>query len=169
MNTISSSLLPTTEPVAEFPAWVTSTPMPPSPLILEIGAGTGMFDYPENIRGKLGAIKLVGVDPDIAILTNSFLDERHVATAEQFAAQDTRQFDCIYSMFVVEHVSSPRAFMAACHKLLKPHGSFFAMTCNYWHYFGFLATISEQLGVQDNLLARLRGKQLTESCNAPLD
>ena len=122
-----------------------------------------MHGYPINIRSRVGDVTLVGIDPDKAIRDNPYLDERYVATAEQFAELDTRQFDCIYCMFVAEHVRDPVPFMSACQNLLKPNGNFFAMTCNYWHYFGMLATISERLGIQDGLLARLRGKQFTES------
>ena len=53
------------------------------------------------------------------------IDYRH-ATAEDLVG-DGESFDAILNMEVVEHVSDPCAFLAACHDLLKPGG---LMTCS---------------------------------------
>jgi SAM-dependent methyltransferase len=159
------SVLPAnTDLLIEFPSWVISSCNSNSS-VLEIGAGRGVFGYPELIRSKVN--KLVGIDPDIAIYENPYLNERYQLTAEEFAQKHNAKFDCLYSMFVVEHVSAPDQFLSACKSLLRPGGTFYAMTPNLWHYFGMVTTVSNRLGVEDWLLERLRGSQVKGSYHFP--
>ena len=70
-------------------------------------------------------------------------------------------------MFVVEHVSRADEFLSACKSLLRPGGSFYAVTPNLWHYFGMMTTVSNRLGIEDWLLERLRGPQVKNSYHFP--
>ena len=56
------------------------------------------------------------------------IDYRH-DTAEALAAAGER-FDAVLAMEVIEHVSDPVAFMAACRALLKPGGLMICSTIN---------------------------------------
>ncbi len=98
--------------------------------ILDIGCGGGLLSEP---MARLGA-EVVGVDaaernvPVASLHADEqglSIDYRH-ATAEDLVG-DGESFDAILNMEVVEHVSDPCAFLAACHDLLKPGG---LMTCS---------------------------------------
>ena len=62
------------------------------------------------------------------------------------------------TVFVLEHVERPREFAAACAGLLKPGGSWLAVTLNVHHYFGATAWAANRLGVQPALLRWLKGE-----------
>ena len=140
--------------------WVL-TDLSPHAVVLEVGTGRGVFDYPLHIRKSVHC--LVGVDPDPGICDNPYLDERYQTTLEAFAQGETRQFDAIYTHMVLEHVEDPSAFVSAVYQLLKPGGAFFSVTPNLVHYFGMASYLSERLGIQDWLLRRLRGDSTIDS------
>ncbi len=98
--------------------------------ILDIGCGGGLLSEP---MARLGA-EVVGVDaaernvPVASLHADEqglSIDFRH-ATAEDLVAEG-ETFDAVLNMEVIEHVSDPGAFLAACHDLLKPGG---LMTCS---------------------------------------
>ena len=98
--------------------------------ILDIGCGGGLLSEP---MARLGA-EVVGVDAaernvPVASLHAAgqglSIDYRH-ASAEDLV-DEGESFDAVLNMEVVEHVSDPGAFLAACHDLLKPGG---LMTCS---------------------------------------
>ncbi|NOX39799.1 MAG: bifunctional 2-polyprenyl-6-hydroxyphenol methylase/3-demethylubiquinol 3-O-methyltransferase UbiG [Alphaproteobacteria bacterium] len=109
----------------------------PTPLnglrLLDIGCGGGLLSEP---MARLGA-SVVGADAaegNIPVAqihaeqSGLTIDYRHT-TAESLA-QAGEQFDVILNMEVVEHVSDPKAYMAACHTLLKPGGLMLCSTIN---------------------------------------
>ena len=98
--------------------------------ILDIGCGGGLLSEP---MARLGA-EVVGVDaaernvPVASLHADEqglSIDFRH-ATAEDLVAEG-ETFDAVLNIEVIEHVSDPGAFLAACHDLLKPGG---LMTCS---------------------------------------
>ena len=70
-------------------------------------------------------------------------------------------------MFVLEHVTQPQAFVAACRSLLKPGGMLFGVTPNLWHYFGMATKVSASLGIEDWLLERLVGAEEKHAYHFP--
>ncbi len=101
--------------------------------ILDIGCGGGLLSEP---MARLGA-EVVGVDAaerNVHVATlhadeqGLSVDYRH-ATAEDLV-DEGESFDAILNMEVVEHVSDPGAFLAACHDLLRPGGLMACSTIN---------------------------------------
>jgi 2-polyprenyl-6-hydroxyphenyl methylase/3-demethylubiquinone-9 3-methyltransferase len=101
--------------------------------LLDIGCGGGLLAEP---MARLGA-DVVGVDAaprniSVAALhaaqSELVIDYRHGA-AEDLAAAGER-FDVVLAMEIIEHVSDPPAFLAACRDLLKPGGLLICSTIN---------------------------------------
>ena len=141
-------------PVRALARWAAQH-CPDGGIVLDVGAG-------EHASGDLRPLRrrhvcLVGSDPDHAIEHNRALDERHRMTAEQLAEEHPGRYDVVLSIFVLEHVVDPAAFAGACARLLRPGGSWFALTLNVRHYFGATAWATHRLGVQAALLHRLKG------------
>lgn len=112
-------------------------PMGPKPLaglrLIDIGCGGGLLCEPLT---RLGA-RVTGID---AGERNIAIAQRHAgeseleidyrqATAEALGAAGER-FDIVLSMEVVEHVSDPAGFMAACARLVAPGGLLIVATLN---------------------------------------
>jgi 2-polyprenyl-6-hydroxyphenyl methylase/3-demethylubiquinone-9 3-methyltransferase len=112
-------------------------PVGPKPLadlrLIDIGCGGGLLCEPLT---RLGA-RVTGLDAgerNIAIAgahaQESELDiDYRNATAEDVEAGGER-FDIVLSMEVVEHVSDPAGFMAACAGLVAPGGLLITATLN---------------------------------------
>ena len=109
----------------------------PAPLkglrILDIGCGGGLLSEP---MARLGA-DVVGADAaerniPVAQLhaeqSGLEIDYRH--TTAEALAEAGEQFDAVLNMEVVEHVSDPLAYLAACHDLMKPGGLQICSTLN---------------------------------------
>src|SRR5262245_22175205 len=93
--------------------------IPPGVRILDVGANDGSF-CPEVARMAQHAGVFAGVDPDVAKLAkNSRLKERYPATLED-AEIPPGYFDCLYSIYVFEHIADPDAFLAAAARALRP-------------------------------------------------
>ena len=101
--------------------------------LLDIGCGGGLLCEP---MARLGA-EVVGVDAAArnipvaeahARQSGLEIDYRH-DTAESLAAAGER-FDVVLNMEVVEHVTDPAAYLAACQQLLKPGGLMICSTIN---------------------------------------
>ncbi|MBP9181491.1 MAG: bifunctional 2-polyprenyl-6-hydroxyphenol methylase/3-demethylubiquinol 3-O-methyltransferase UbiG [Fuscovulum sp.] len=101
--------------------------------ILDIGCGGGLLAEP---MARLGA-SVVGADAaerniPVARLhaeqSGLAIDYRHT-TAEALAAAG-EVFDVVLNMEVVEHVSDPAAYLAACRDLLRPGGLMVCSTLN---------------------------------------
>ncbi len=101
--------------------------------ILDVGCGAGLFAEP---LARLGG-HVLGIDPAPASIgvarrhaeeTGASLAYR-VATVEEVAAE-SRRFDVVSAMEVVEHVADPAEFVGVAASLLKPGGLFLASTLN---------------------------------------
>src|SRR5712692_131177 len=159
-----SILLSNTDALIEFPRWVAQH-CDRTSIVLDVGAGRDTTASAAVIRQKVAL--LVGVDPDASIAQNPYLDERYQASIEDFAKDRGPSFDCLYTMFVLEHVTQPQEFLSACRSLLKPGGMLFGVTPNLWHYFGMATKLSASLGIEDWLLERLIGAQAKASYHFP--
>jgi 2-polyprenyl-3-methyl-5-hydroxy-6-metoxy-1,4-benzoquinol methylase len=133
--------------------------------VLNVGAG-------ENVSGGLRpllrrGVHLVGVDPDEAIERNRSLAERHRMELEEFSETHAGEFDVVLSVYVLEHVADPAAFAAACARVLRPGGSWFALTLNVRHYFGATTWLLSRLHVAHPALHLLKGDSLVEEHHFP--
>lgn len=98
---------------------------------------------------------------------NLTLDERHQCTLEQFPPGHRGEFDAAFSVFVLEHVTDPDGFTAACATVLRPGGQLFGLTVNKWHYFGLSTWATTRLGVSEWLLPKVRPGSLVEQYHFP--
>ena len=149
----SSPTAPRGPGIGRYAAWI-SRYCPPGSVVLNIGAGenrSGVFDQ----ILKPGT-HLVGIDPHEGIHANTECHETHQQPLEQFAAWNAGRFDTAFSIYVLEHVAEPDAFMQACKRVLRPHGSLFGMTLNMYQYFGFSTWATSRLGINDRLLQVLK-------------
>ena len=133
--------------------------------VLNVGAG-------EDVSGALRpllrrGVHLVGVDPDEAIERNRSLAERHRMELEEFSTAHEGEFDLVLSVYVLEHVADPAGFTAACARVLRPGGSWFALTLNVRHYFGATTWALSRLHVAHPVLHLLKGESLVEAHHFP--
>ena len=105
----------------------------PDMVAIDLGAGRGcQFDDTNGYRRGLLRIqgkvsKVVGVDVDPAVLTNTFVDEAKVYDGRRLPLDDASA-DLIYSDWVLEHIEDPTAFAAEVDRVLKVGGWFCART-----------------------------------------
>jgi 2-polyprenyl-3-methyl-5-hydroxy-6-metoxy-1,4-benzoquinol methylase len=166
---ISATVVATPPPraaVRGFARWV-ARECPPGARVLNIGAGHNLSGRLDPVARRAGT--LVGVDPDPSVLDNATLDEGHHLTMEQYAATDPEPFDLAFSVFVLEHVSNPRAFSAACAAVLRPGGVLMGMTVNKWHYFGLSTWAATRAHVAEPVLRRLRPPDQVERYHVPTE
>lgn len=164
IRTQISSLPSKTDVRTEFPRWVIEH-CDHTSIVLDVGAGRARSVNPAIIQQKVAS--LVGIDPDPTIAQNPYLDERYQLSIEDFAKDRCSCFDCLYTIFVLEHITHPSVFFSACRSLLKSNGMLFGVTPNLWHYFGMAAKLSVSLGIEDWLLGRLVGARLKGEYHFP--
>ncbi|WOI55976.1 bifunctional 2-polyprenyl-6-hydroxyphenol methylase/3-demethylubiquinol 3-O-methyltransferase UbiG [Palleronia sp. LCG004] len=101
--------------------------------LLDIGCGGGLLCEP---MARLGAT-VVGADAaerNIPVAEHHAheqgleIDYRH--TSAEALAEAGESFDIVLAMEVIEHVSDPHAFLAACRDLLRPGGIVICSTIN---------------------------------------
>jgi SAM-dependent methyltransferase len=101
-----------------------------------------------NFQGRCR--RVIGVDPDPAVLTNPYLDEAHVIGADGSLPLPDASVDIVCAYAVLEHIDQPKQAVDEVFRVLKPGGWFCAWTPNKWGYVG----IGVQL-VPNRLHARL--------------
>ena len=140
--------------------------VPSGASFLDIGANDGSF-CPEVSRVASHAGHFAGVDPDVAKLDrHPLLDCRYPSTLEKAEIRE-ESFDCLYAIYVLEHVNDPNGFLEAASKALRPGGSLFFITPNGYHYFAFIAGILAKLGIQDMVLKIIRPTTLVDNYHYP--
>lgn len=115
----------------------------PGMTILEFGAGRGqqLLEDPCPARRRLRLLggdgrRVVGVDVDPVVRTNSFLDEAHVVAAQDQLPIAAGTIDVVIADHVFEHVADPAHVAAELDRVLKPGGWICARTPNKWGYAG---------------------------------
>lgn len=154
-------LPPCPDPVARYARWVASA-VPQQGRVLEVGAGSGRVHPLRPIRHAAGHV--VAVDPDPRVLDHPWAHEREQATLEEYAARRPEPFDVVHAVYVLEHVARPADFLDAALTLLRPGGSFFAITLNARHYFGATTWALSRLGVEEPVLRVLTGERGHHHC-----
>lgn len=74
---------------------------------------------------------------------------------EGFATGHDDEFDVAFSVYVLEDVADPDAFLAACARVLKPGGRLFALTPNKYQYLGLITWGATRVGASEWLLRKL--------------
>jgi len=133
--------------------------------VLEVGAGDHASGGLEPLLRRRPY--LVGVDPAPSLERNVILDERHQQRVEDFAPDHPGEFDVVVSVFVLEHVDRPADFVRACATVLRPGGSWFALTLNTRHYFGATTWAATRLGIEEWALHALKGEALDQEHHFP--
>jgi ubiquinone/menaquinone biosynthesis C-methylase UbiE len=145
--------------------WMLET-FPENARVLDVGANDGAF-CPQVSRIAARAGWLAGVDSDtVKLARHPYLHERFDGLLEDAPIADA-SFDCVYAMFVLEHVERPERFMAALSRVLRPGGSFFFMTPNGQHYFAAIAGALGRVKLQDRVLRVLLRRELVDRYHYP--
>jgi ubiquinone/menaquinone biosynthesis C-methylase UbiE len=134
--------------------------------ILDIGANDGSF-CPEVSRIAAHAGLYAGVDPDTAKLaTHPLVQQRFPSTLES-ADIHSSSFDCVFAIYVLEHVADDVAFLQTVSRVLKPGGSFYFITPNGDHYFAAIASTLARIGLQERVLRLIRPNELVGKYHYP--
>jgi SAM-dependent methyltransferase len=113
----------------------------PAHVVLDFGAGRGI--HPAlDFRGEVA--KVVGVDPDPAVLSNDFLDEAKVMHASGEIPYPGASFDLAFCNNVLEHLEDPVRSLLEVRRVLKPGGWFLAKAPNRLHYVALAARVTPQ-------------------------
>ncbi len=145
--------------------WILGS-VPAGSSILDIGANDGSF-CPEVSRIAAHAGLFAGVDPDAQKLSrHPLVQQRFAATLENSEIPDM-SFDCVYAIYVLEHVADDRGFLNKVARILKPGGSFFFITPNGDHYFAAIAGTLAKLNIQEQVLRIIRPNELVGRYHYP--
>lgn len=155
---------PPSHPVREFGRWVARC-TPPGSVVVNVGGGCNRSGAHPGVRRRAG--RLVTIDPSPQVWLDATADERHQQTLEEYAADRPASADVAFAVYVLEHVTDPAGFAAAAAKVLRPGGSFLALTLNRWHYFGTATKTASVLGVEEWLLRHVRDPDLVQEYHVP--
>lgn len=112
----------------------------PSDTVLDYGAGAGS-GFPIKVKGKV--LKIVGVDPDAAVMSNPYLDEAKILPIPSgVIPYPDATFDVVFAKDVVEHLPDPEQAFKEIHRVLRPGGLFIAKTPNRWGYVAVLSRMT---------------------------
>jgi SAM-dependent methyltransferase len=93
----------------------------PSMEILDLGAGAGIVEQ-MNFRGKVA--RVCGVDLDVRVVGNPYLDEGRVSDASEIPYPN-ESFDLVFCDNVFEHLESPLDVFNEVFRALKPGGGIY--------------------------------------------
>lgn len=122
---------------AEVPAWddsmilltkLVAARIPEKASVLDLGCGRGNFVVDE-LRSRIGDI--IGIDADESATTSNVSAQRVVfGDIQQRLPFADASFDCVISLWVLEHIANPDAVFAEVARVLKPGGLFAFVTPN---------------------------------------
>jgi SAM-dependent methyltransferase len=164
LTSVTELLPPPGDPVRELARWAAQA-CPRRGDVLDVGAGAGVTGSIQPLLSRHP--RIVGVDPDATLAANPHCHERHRVTIEDYADDHAGQFDVVVSVFVLEHVSQPDQFAHACARVLRPGGSWFALTPNVHHYFGATTWALSRSHVSDAVLHWLKGDAVVHEHHFP--
>jgi SAM-dependent methyltransferase len=105
---------------------------------LDVGAGSGRI----HSYAFKGAVKeIIGVDVHDGVLGNPLLDTALVYDGSRIPLTE-ESIDTAFSIYVQEHVQHPSTFVAEIARVLKPGGTYMALTPNRLHYVPAIARLT---------------------------
>lgn len=117
------------DPVAIFRQHLERTPRPIGRAV-EFGAGAGRLNA-HDVKRTVG--HLVGVDLSRRINENDLIHSAVVGDAGQTPFADDA-FDLAFAIYVLEHLEDAQGFCTELARILRPGGTFLALTPNRYHY-----------------------------------
>ncbi len=110
------------------------------------GRGRGLIDdqvaYRRQLRDMKGRCrKLIGLDPDPAVLGNPGVHEAYVIESGKKLPLEDASVDMIVSDYTIEHIDNPEFVASELDRILKPGGWICARTPNRWGYIGIITTM----------------------------
>jgi len=118
-------------------------------VVLDIGCGSG-FDGEPAISKFLAdhSCRYIGIEPDESVAKPDFVTEMHRSIFESAAIQPA-SVDVAFAVMVLEHIKTPKLFMAAVSRVLKPGGVFWGFTVHSRHWFSKISQIMEWLSLKN--------------------
>jgi len=129
--------------------------------VLDIGCGSRLPDPLVDLVRRIGSLD--GVDPDPGVTHHPFLENRWQGCFETSAVPSST-YDMAYAYNVVEHLSEPGPFFAKVHQVLKPGGTFWALTPNQHHPFALLSRSIELIGLKGFARRKMGSNESGEMC-----
>lgn len=127
--------------------------------MLDIGCGKG-FDDSRTLQQSLAerADSYIGVEPDPDICLGNYFSEVHRRPFEE-AELERGSVQLAHCVMVLEHISNPVRFWQKLEYVLATDGVFWGFTVDSRHYFAFLSSWAERLGLKNWYLTKLLGQK----------
>lgn len=136
--------------------------------VLDVGCGRGIcrsIEGQKEVGAQCGTFW--GVEPDPTVEIDSELFQKVWRSNLEDADIPSNSLDVVYSAMVLEHVAKPEEFLGKVYDILKPGGTFLAVTISGMSYLGVSTLLSEKLKIQDSLLKVLVGSKNVEEYHYP--
>lgn len=131
------------EPLQLYAQWVAADPRMRGH-VLDVGCGSNYPRTPQIRELLQRCSQLDGVDPNPGIKDHPGLTNRWCTPFEE-AEPPFEAYDALFSYWVAEHISDPKAFMKNAYAALKPGGVFYALTPHALHPFPIAVRLVEWL------------------------
>lgn len=136
--------------------------------VLDIGCGRGIaqsIDAPMVLRSV--ADEVWGLEPDPKVPQPAHVTHFQHSLMENASIPEA-SIDLAYSCLVMEHVATPREFMSAVYRCLKPGGAYLFMTMNARHYFVRMARLAKAMRVDELALRVVRPSREVDDYHYPV-